>query len=568
LIEIKNYLNIKQKLYLVLLSFLWLLVSILETIGLGTIPVVIGSIYSEESFYNKLSFFASENFFNKFTQREILFYLLIFVLLFFFFKNAFQGLVFFIQGKIMKNIKISIQTKIFNFYLNQDYLYFIKKNSSVLIRTLTLDVAHTIAYILCALNLLRDTLILLAIFFLLLISSVKLTLFLITTFLLFVFFFNFFSKKNFFLRGKSIQYLSKEIIKLISETSAIFKELKIYNLEVYQRNLYLKKILSNENYIFKNHFINSLPRLFLEILAIFLIISIILFFLLKGTSTVDILSIITLFVISTLRIIPTIGSISTSINVLKSNQASYFHVLDELLAEKNYFKKYKENNFFIFDKEINIQNVYFNYPENKKNVINNLNLKIIKGDRLGIIGESGSGKTTLINLIIGLIKPAKGYIYVDGKLFSSDNNSLIKNVGYVPQEINLIEDTIISNIALGSDKKKISLPKIYDVCKLTKIYDFISSLDKGFETMVKEKGNNFSVGQKQRIGVSRALYQSNEVLILDESTSSLDENTEKEFIDDIFSINNKSLTIIFISHKKSALIKCNKIFDVKENKFI
>jgi len=167
---------------------------------------------------------------------------------------------------------------------------------------------------------------------------------------------------------------------------------------------------------------------------------------------------------------------------------------------------------------------------------------------------------------MGLFKTTSGNIFVDGNQLSNKKYNIIKNIGYVPQEINLVENTIGKNIAIGLNDNEISLTKLKEASSSAQILDFILKLDEKFDTKVEEKGNNFSVGQKQRIGVARALYRSPNLLILDESTSSLDSKTEQNFINDIFKFN-KEKTIIFISHRASSLSKCNKIFDIKKNKF-
>ena len=168
---------------------------------------------------------------------------------------------------------------------------------------------------------------------------------------------------------------------------------------------------------------------------------------------------------------------------------------------------------------------------------------------------------------MGLLKQTEGKIYVDDKELQSEKNQLIANIGYVPQEVFLFEGELKKNISLGLDIKKISEEKLIKAANAAQITKFVKNLEKSFDSFVEENGRNFSVGQKQRIGVARALYRNPDILILDESTSSLDAETEEKFIEDIFNIGDEK-TIIFISHKMSALSKCDKIFDLKQKRFI
>ena len=168
---------------------------------------------------------------------------------------------------------------------------------------------------------------------------------------------------------------------------------------------------------------------------------------------------------------------------------------------------------------------------------------------------------------MGLLKQTGGKIYLDNKELLTDKNQVIANIGYVPQEVFLFEGELKKNIALGLDTEKISEEKLNRASSAAQIIKFVKDLDKGFDSLVEENGRNFSVGQKQRIGVARALYKDPDILILDESTSSLDLETEEKFIEDVFNIS-ENKTLIFISHKMSALNKCDKIFDLKQKVFI
>ena len=217
--------------------------------------------------------------------------------------------------------------------------------------------------------------------------------------------------------------------------------------------------------------------------------------------------------------------------------------------------------------KIELRNISFKYQEDNTHIIKSLNLNIQKGDKIGLVGESGSGKSTLINIIMGLLKQTGGKIYLDNKELLTDKNQVIANIGYVPQEVFLFECDLKKNIALGLDTEKISEEKLNRASSAAQIIKFVKDLDKGFDSLVEENGRNFSVGQKQRIGVARALYKDPDILILDESTSSLDLVTEEKFIEDVFNIS-ENKTLIFISHKMSALNKCDKIFDLKQKVFI
>ena len=566
LFNLKKQLKLSHQISLLILIFLLIFASLFEIIGLGSIPILLGSILNQDFIFQfDINFL--NNFFQNKSQKNQVVIISLFVVLFFLFKNIFLAFVIYFQGQLGKKITIYFSKKLFNFYINQDYLFLIKKNSSVLIRILSFDLGHTIIHILQLLNLFRDSLILIAIFFLLLISNPLVTFYLFIFFLSILVLFYILNKKNLFTRGKIIQQLSSDMIRVISETINIFKELKIYNIEKQQQDVFSKRVIVSEINKFKNYFIQQLPRIFLELAAICLIILIILYYTVNEKNFIELLPFLSLIVLVSLRLIPIFNGLANSLSTLRTTKPAFDLVIKELENANINPKKVENTNYVDFKNKIVLKNVSFKYPDSEKLILNNFNLEINNGDKIGIIGESGSGKTTLVNIIMGLLKISSGSIIIDDKKLDNNSYNYIKNLGYVPQEICLVEDTISKNIALGVAEREISRENLIKASSSAQILNFIFSLKEKFETKIKEKGSNFSAGQKQRLGVARALYKSPDIIILDESTSSLDSVTESQFIDDIFELN-KDKTIIFISHKLSALKKCNKIFDLKKKEFI
>ena len=551
---------------LVVLIILLIFLSIFEIIGLASIPVLLSSIIiSDSGNLIQINIFNLTDLISSFSQEDQIKLISVFIILLFTIKNIFHAFIIFFQGKIIKNIKIYLSTKLFKHYLNQEYIFLLKKKSSDMLRTLSIDVGNSTIYILNLLNFIKETLILISIIALLFLSNTQISIFLFTSFFIVAFIFFYINKKKLLNRGKIIQGLSSDLIRTIYETVGLFKEIKIYNLKVFQYKNFLNKILLAEKNVFLNYFTTSLPRLFLELTAVILIISTVFFQLYTSSDILKLLPYLSLIVVVSIRLIPLFNGLTTSISNLKTIQPSFDLVFDELEKIKSQSTNLNVN-YIKFEKKISFKNIDFSYDKKNK-IIENLSLDIFKGDKIGIIGESGIGKTTLVNLLIGLLKPTNGEILFDGVKFSNNQKQFIKNISYVPQEIFLIEDTLKKNIALGVEENNIIDSKIEKVAKTSQINSFINNLKYKFETKVKENGKNFSVGQKQRIGVARALYRDPDLIILDESTSSLDTNTEAKFIEDIFDIFSDK-TIIFISHKVSALKNCNKIFDLKEKLYL
>ena len=220
-----------------------------------------------------------------------------------------------------------------------------------------------------------------------------------------------------------------------------------------------------------------------------------------------------------------------------------------------------------FSNHILLKNISFSYKDrNKKNMLfERINLKIKKGEFIGIKGKSGSGKSTLMDIMLGLIKPTKGKIFVDNHEIKKNKILWQNTVSHIPQDIILLDESIKNNIALGEVSSEISKKQLNEAIKKSRLTDFIKKLPKKTNTIVGERGSKISGGERQRIGIARALYRNSEVLFLDETTSNLDKSTEIEFLKSINRIK-KEKTIILISHSDTALKYCDKIYELKNKK--
>ena len=220
-----------------------------------------------------------------------------------------------------------------------------------------------------------------------------------------------------------------------------------------------------------------------------------------------------------------------------------------------------------FQREINLTDLSFSYPIRKEFSLSKISMTVKKGDFVGIIGETGSGKSTLVNLLIGLLKPFEGRVEVDELDINSNLPEWYKKIGYIPQSVYLIDDTIRKNIALGLKEDDIDDNLIKKAVEKASLSDFLNQLSNGLETIVGEKGIRLSGGQQQRIGIARALYRDPEILILDEATSSLDQTTENKIMESIQFLK-RTKTLIVVTHRLSTVKNCDKIFFIDKGKII
>ena len=221
-----------------------------------------------------------------------------------------------------------------------------------------------------------------------------------------------------------------------------------------------------------------------------------------------------------------------------------------------------------FKKNISLEKITFNYPGIEEPTLKQLNMSIPVNSVTGIVGPSGSGKSTLIDILLGLIKPQKGQLKVDGNIINDENRRSWQNTfGFVAQNIFLSEGTIAENIAFGIPEDKINFKQVEKALNLAHLSEFVKSLKDGFHSKVGERGVQLSGGQRQRIGIARALYHEAEVLVLDEATSSLDGITEKMIMEAINNFSGKK-TIILIAHRLKTVQKCDQIFFIEEGRVV
>ena len=303
-----------------------------------------------------------------------------------------------------------------------------------------------------------------------------------------------------------------------------------------------------------------LPRFILEFILAFGICSLIMIFLIQNKSFSEITTLLILFGVAGLRIMPSINRVLTHLQSVKSFQP-VLNILYKDLKDFNSSINLQKQKNLEFKDCISLKNIKFSYE--KKIIFENLNLDFQKGKKICIIGESGSGKSTLIDLITGLSNPNSGNIFIDNKELSAVNHNLwLSKIGYIPQEVYILDDTITNNIAYGVSQKHIDFEKVKSAAEKSNLTEFINNTANGYNSFLGENGVLMSGGQKQRIGIARALYKDPEILILDESTSSLDTKTEKIIYDEINNII-EGKTLIVVTHRDNNLDNFDEIIEVK-----
>ena len=571
-----NKLNViidkKDKFNLILFFFLLLISTLVEMIGLGSLPIFAMAIVDSESLIEKLPTFFTYDFVNDLNQKKLIIYLSLIVTIVFLIKNLFLVFVNFFNGLVIKRIRKNLTNMLFKNYINSNYEFHISRNSADLIRNVYSEVARSVYYLIGHISLIKESLILIVILVLLIIANSMVAVLIFGFLGFFSFLFFLYTRNSSKVRGKFIQEYWGKQTKTLKHGLGSIKEIKMLNKENFISKIFNFNTEMIEKYNFIQSFIVTLPRLFLEVATILAITIVCSLFVISDKSVENIIPIIVLISVSAIRLIPSFSTISQSIATIKYQSPAFDLIVRELNEMKKATKHHREIDQIkhvdiFFKKKIEIKNLIFKYPSTEKKVIDNLSISINKGETIGIAGASGEGKSTLLDLICGLLKPTSGQILVDEIDINSKKNNWQSKIGYVPQDIYLLDDTIKSNIAFGIDDESFLPSQFEKAIKMSQLSEFLKNLPDKELTYVGDDGVRLSGGQKQRIGIARALYFSPEVLILDEPTSALDEKNEALILNDIYNIKS-NITLVIISHRKKIFEKCNKVIEIKSGKII
>ena len=563
----------KQKIYLLIIGVLIML--ILEIFSIGLIfPLLI--FLTESEIFEKFPLIAEiSTMLSIETKNDLLIYLIVLITIVFIIKLLYSYLILYYTHYFAFQLQEKLTNKFFNFYIRMPFIMHLNKNSAFIIRNLTHELSlFTTNCITPVINLFSEGIYILGIIILLFVIEFKgamlVTVLLVTS----VYFLYLISKKKTGYWADIRQKYEAERLKMLQQSLGTIDELKIYGRE--------KNIIENFSGFTKliarsSRFqlvLLDFPRIFLEFIAIMAFLILLIFLIYGGENVEMLLPTIGIFAAAAFRILPTSNRFLTSVQRLKYAKPvinMLFNELqlirsNELIREKYNNDKEIENDKINIKEKIIFKNISYSYPQRPK-VIDNLSLTIKKGSVVGIIGASGKGKTTFLRIVTGLLKHDEGEFLIDDNIEINTNTLMRKwqnSIGYVPQFVYLIDDTIIKNITFGINDNKIDNKKFDKAIELAQIKNFIMNLPEKENTIVGERGIKISGGQRQRIGIARAIYNEPEVLIFDEATSSLDENTEKNFFNQIYNLK-KNKTVLIVSHKKSMLSRCDKIFEL-ENK--
>ncbi len=566
-----NLLPKKFKKRSLIFVFMLMFATFLEMIGVGLIFPLIDLIINDGFTKNLfgVNLIEISQIYNK---EDIIYYFFISFVILILVKSSFLIYFSYWNNKFSQNLYKQLSENLLQIYINKNIDFYFNRNSSELLRNVIMECKNVGGMVLCYLRLSVEIVVSIGIIIIIFYIDQLISILTLGIFLFFTSIYYFFVKRIIYNYGLIRQSTSNNQIKILKEAFNGIKDIKLKSIENFFLSIYYQTISQFTNAAYKSNTFSEIPKILIELIFIVIISVIILVNFALSADIMKIFPIIGLYTAAAFKLMPSISKILSLFQQIEGAKPS-----TKLLKKEFNIKRDKQNldhdNTNIkeikFTKSLELANINFSYnseneiQEKKVSLFNNLNLEIKKNSFTGIIGKSGQGKSTLIDLITGILKPKKGRIIVDNIDIQTNPKSWQKNIGYVSQNIFLIDSSIKKNIALGLDENEIDNNQIIQCCKDAMILEYISQLNEKFETNIGENGIKLSGGQIQRLAIARELYRKPKILILDEATSGLDEKTENEILDFLEKIRGK-ITVIIVSHRKNTLKNCDSVIDLAQ----
>ena len=571
--KLRFILSPEQKIYCLIVFIMSLISSCFELLGISIVIPLLTAILSVDQLRTNSKLSPILAFFHLSTDKQIIFFLCICIAGIYIVKNVFAVFYTWTSAKFANKIRRELSLEIFRAYIAQGYTYFVNNNSSEILRGIGNDPqsVQTIVSNLFLLMVRIVTVMCIVVFIVIQTPAIALVLIILAVFSFGI------SEKIFKNSMKQSGVDQRHYSHLARQASleAIqgSKEIFVLNRQNYFTDEYLRCMSKYDNACAKQNVGATAPTNLLEAVCVIGVIFMVAY---QSLGTTDMNGLITklgVVAVAAFRILPYLGAILGCINTIIFNAPGLVVAYDTLYEVKELKKKEltpaseNKNMNIKFQKEISLSHITFSYTKENGNVLNDLDLVIKKGTSIGLIGTSGAGKTTLSDLILALYKPQSGTIQMDGINIDDIGTQWHYITGYVPQSVYLADSSIRRNVAFGIQESKIDDQKVWKALEMAQLKPFVETLKSGLETQVGEWGVKFSGGQRQRIAIARALYNDPDILIMDEATAALDNETEQAVMESIEALQGIK-TLIIVAHRLTTIRKCDEIYEIVNGKAV
>lgn len=565
--KINNIFTTNQKIHIIILIIEMFIGSLTELLGVTLIlPVV--SIISDISVVHTNKYYSCiYNNLRLTSERQFVILLLICLIMVYIVKNVYLMFMYNAQYRFSLENERVLANRLVRCYMAQPYTFHLEKNVSELQRNIGSDVSMFFGAVLAFMQMLSEivTCALISIYLLFLDKSITIGVVSILTVFVFVYF-RVFKKRSIEL-GLMARRSSLMIGKWVRQAFEGIKEIKLLNREGYfseQIDYYYGKYADTSR---QSSLINVLPRPIFESICVTALLAVVAIKISRNINLQYFIPTLSAFALAAFRLLPSFGRIATNLNIVSYNKTAINEIYEDLieiegLTEEDRRNTVPEEKVRLIN-SIKADNISFKYPNSDRYVLRNISIEIEKNKSVAFIGPSGAGKTTLADILIGVLEPTSGKVKVDDHDVKELGPNWCAAIGYIPQSIYLIDDTIKNNIIFGLPEDDADEDKIVMALKKAQLYNFVCNLEKGIDTVIGERGVRLSGGQRQRIGIARALYNDPEVLVLDEATASLDNETEGAVMEAINGLHGDK-TMIIIAHRLTTIANCDIVYKVDE----
>lgn len=575
--KINEIFDKKQKRQLVLLGFMIFIGGFLETLGVSTmIPVVTVLLTPEkvQEYIDQYDFLSKIcNALHITSVNQVAVSLLLLLMAVYVIKNVYLLFLVYRQNTFITQNRNNMISRVMAEFLNRPYEEYLGADIPTVFRITDSDIPQTFALMLALLSLASEVVVSCLIFLVLLIQNVQMTLFVMLVFGVLTLVIVKVLKPRLNRIGAKNQAIQSRIAKWRIQATYGLKDVKVLNREeFFVRNYYeTGKVGAN---VARNYAVlNNTPRLLIETIFIVSMLGYVAIYINGGGDVSEMMTTIATFGVAAIRVLPSVNRINTYITEIAYTTPSLNFVYenlqqgmktDAMLAER---KANSQKEKLKLDDKIELNHISFHYPDSDKNIFTDAHMVVPRGKSVGIMGSSGAGKSTIVDILLGLLHVQEGQITCDGVDIFKNYESWLAQIGYIPQSIYLIDESIRENIAFGIDADKIDEKRIWEVLEEAQLKEFIEELPEGLDTTIGDRGIRLSGGQRQRIGIARALYHNPEILVFDEATSALDNETEAAVMEAVNSFHGKK-TMVIIAHRLNTIEKCDIIYKVENEKIV
>lgn len=459
-------------------------------------------------------------------------------------------------------------------FMERPYEYYLNADTSVIQRSITSDVNNMYGLILSCLQLCSECIVFLCLVLVLLAIDAQMTIMIAALMLVLLLVIKKILKPIMVKAGQDNQDYYSGLYKWIEQSVMGIKEIKIANKENYFINEYAKCGAGYVECVQKYNIFNATPRLLIETVCIAGMIGYFIIIILQGAKVTDLMPQLSALAMAAVRLLPSVNRINNYQTSISYFEPFFMGVSDNLQEEIHDQKvSYDAKDYQMgrsveklpINREICLEDITYKYPNTDVLIFDHAQMRIPIGNSVGIVGSSGAGKTTIVDILLGLLQIEGGKILADGVEVREHYEEWLKNIGYIPQTIFMIDSTIRKNVAFGCPDEEIDDEKVWRALREAQLDEFVRGLPDGLDTSIGERGIRISGGQRQRIGIARALFEDPEVLVLDEATSALDNETEAAIMDSINRLHGKK-TLIIIAHRLQTIEKCDMVYRVENGK--